>query len=76
MEITINLIMKLMSITDKADALNEYFASISTIDFNGVKFPPFDLRSAETNSYFEISELDITGKLSNLDVKKPMDRTK
>ena len=55
---------------EKADALNEYFASISTINSNGTVLPEFYSKSTRNISDIEITEQEIIDIIRNLDVKK------
>ena len=55
---------------EKANALNNFFASISTINNTNTVLPPFIPKSPNIMEDFEITEQEVIDILRNLDVKK------
>ncbi len=55
---------------DKANTLNEYFTSISTVDDVGTNLPNFTSLTESSINNIEITQLEITDVLSNLVVNK------
>ena len=55
---------------EKANCLNEYFASISTVDDSNAELPNFSVKTNSSLSIFEIKEAEIEEIILNLNLNK------
>ena len=55
---------------EKADCLNKYFASISTVDESSASLPQFTLKSNSEMNEVPISTTDVEGIIHSLDINK------
>ena len=59
-----------MTDEEKADSLNPYFGSVSSLDDSQAELPPFTVLTDATLDNFEITEDEVNDVIENLDPNK------